>query len=108
MSGEIGKKLRHLRYSKDMTQAEFAEKVGIKRGTISNYEIGKRSPRLKELQKMADALGVGLDYFGISPTDEAFDLLTRAQEVFLSPNVPMEEKDELYMELMKLYLTIKE
>lgn len=107
MSDEIGKKLRHLRFSKDMTQAEFAEKVGIKRGTISNYEIGKRSPRLKELQKMANALGVGLDYFGISPSDEAFDLLTRAKEVFESESVSTETKEELYHEFMRLYLTMK-
>ena len=78
----------------------------ITRATVSNYEVGRRSPHLSELKRFADFYGVGLDYFGIAPTDEVFDLLSRAKEVFKSESVPREKKEELYKELLKLYLSI--
>ena len=77
--------------------------LGITRATCSNYETGRRKPRLPELKRIADFYGVGLDYFGIVPTDEVFDLLSRAKEVFNSPAVPKEKKEDLFKELMRLY-----
>lgn len=103
----IGKKLRHLRRGKRMTQEEVADAVNITRSTISNYEIGRRTPHLKELQRIAAFFGVGLDYFGMTPTDEIYDLLTRAKEVFESEEVPTDVKEELYREFMRLYLNLK-
>lgn len=105
---DIGIKLRHLRKSRKMTQQEIADKVDITRSTISNYEIGRRTPHLKDLQNLAEAYGVGLDYFGISAKDEAFDLLARAKEVFESPDVDKKTKEQLYREFMKLYLSMQE
>ena len=107
MSKEIGSKLKHLRKSKKMTQQEISEKVDIKRSTISNYEIGRRTPHLKDLQKIAAVFGVGLDYFGVSETDEVFDVLARAKEVFNNEDISQEEKEDLYREFMKMYLNLK-
>ena len=38
------------------TQAEVANKVGVKQNAISNYEKGIRYPRLDELEHIAKAL----------------------------------------------------
>lgn len=103
----IGSKIKNLRKSRKITQQEFADKIGVSRSTLSCYEIGQRTPSLKTLQQIADMFGVGLDYFGISDKDEAFDLLARAKEVFESENVSVETKEELYREFMKLYLQMK-
>lgn len=100
----IGSKLKTLRKGRKLTQQEAAERLGITRATISNYEVGRRSPHLSELKRIADFYGVGLDYFGIVPTDEIFDLLSRAKEVFNSEDVPKEKKDEVYKALMRIYL----
>lgn len=107
MSKEIGLKLKQLRKWKKLTQHQFADYCEIPRSTISNYEIGRRTPHLTDLQKIADHCGVALDYFGVDPTDEAFNLLARAQEVFESDKVPTEVKENLYHEFMKLYLKMK-
>lgn len=106
MNSTIGHKLKTLRKGRKLTQQELADKMKITRATVSNYEVGRRSPHLSELKRFADFYGVGLDYFGIAPTDEVFDLLSRAKEVFKSESVPKEKKEELYKELMKLYLSI--
>lgn len=104
MTNEIGIKLKQLRRAKHLTQEKLSERSGVPRSTLSNYEIGRRTPHLTDLQKLADFYGVGLDYFGFMPTDEVFDLLVRAKQVFNSPDVPPELKEELYRQFMRLYL----
>lgn len=106
MNNSIGAKLKTLRKGRKLTQEQAAEKLGITRATVSNYEVGRRSPHISELKRIADFYGVGLDYFGIVPADEIFDLLSRAREVFKNENVPKEKKEDLFKELMKLYTSL--
>lgn len=108
MTNDLGKKIKLLRKSRKMRQEDFAEKIGVSRSTLSCYEVGQRTPNMKTLQDIAHMCGVGLDYFGLGGKDEAFDLLARAKDVFESPDVPTETKEELYHEFMKLYLQMKE
>lgn len=107
MNESIGAKLRILRKEKRLTQEELSEKIGIKRPTISNYEIGRRAPHLSELRRIAEFFGVGLDYFGVAQKDEILDLVARAQRVFSNDEIPKEKKEEVYKELMKLYLNLQ-
>lgn len=107
MNNSIGQKLQTLRKGRKLTQAEMAEKLGLTRCTVSNYECGRRSPHLSELKRIAEYFGVGLDYFGIVSKDEVFDLISRAREVFKSNAVPKERKEDIYKELMKLYLELE-
>ena len=37
-------RIKELRKALDLTQQEFADKLGIKRGTLANYEIGRNPP----------------------------------------------------------------
>lgn len=107
MTINIGAKIKTLRKGKKMTQFELAEALGITRASVSNYELGRRTPHLSELERIAKYFGVGLDYFGIASTDEVFDLISRAREVFKSEDVPKEKKQAVFDELMRLYLSIK-
>lgn len=107
MKIDIGSKIKTLRKGKKLTQQELADKMGITRATVSNYEVGRRSPHISELKRFADFFGVGVDYFGVVPSDEMFDLLSRARDVFNSPSVPKEKKEELYKALMRIYLEMK-
>ena len=108
MTNDIGKKLQQLRKGRGLTQQQLADKMGVTRATISNYEVGRRAPHLSELKRFAEFYGVGLDYFGVAQTDEIFDLLTRAKAVFDSDDVSKETKDELHIALMQFYLSIKQ
>jgi len=44
-----------------LTQAQLAEKAGVRGATISDIEQGRIDPRLSTLRALADALGVDLD-----------------------------------------------
>lgn len=103
----IGDKLKTLRKGRKLTQAELAERLGVTRCTVSNYECGRRSPHLSELKRFSEYFGVGLDYFGVVSKDEVFDLISRAREVFKSEAVSKERKEAVYKELMKLYLELE-
>lgn len=103
----IGKQLKTLRKSQRMTQQAVADKVGITRATLSNYEIDRRTPDLKTLRKLAECYGVSLDFFGFVPADEVLELLARAKNVFENEHISDERKRELHDELIKLYLHLK-
>ncbi len=58
---DIGKKIQQIRKEKGMTQQQLADKAGIARSRIGQYESGARKePKLDALTKIANALDVGL------------------------------------------------
>ena len=52
--------LRRLRSARGLSQAGLAQKAGVSRIAYSNIENGKASPRVNNLQLIADALSVGM------------------------------------------------
>ncbi len=54
----IAKNLKRIRKSRDITQEELAEKVGVSLGWISRIERGINAPNLKLLTKIAKTLGI--------------------------------------------------
>lgn len=103
---DIGKKLRILRKGKRLTQNDVANHLGMARATISNYEVGRRTPHLSDLRRFAELYGVDLGYFGVQTSDEVFELISRAREVFNNDEIPSDTKEELYKEFMRLYLNL--
>lgn len=101
---DIGGKLKTLRKGRGLTQLQLSEKLGISRCSISNYECSRRSPHLSELKRFAEFYGVGLDYFGIETKDERFELISRAKSVFCNDDISKEEREEIYKQIMKIYL----
>ncbi|MDD3403480.1 MAG: AAA family ATPase [Hespellia sp.] len=53
--------LRLIRMTREYTQTQMAEKLGIPRSTYSNYEAGKRSPDLDTLEAICDVLDCSMD-----------------------------------------------
>ena len=51
---------KELMKRKGYTQTELAEKLGVKQATISGWQNGLRMPRTKQLQVIAQALGVSV------------------------------------------------
>ena len=54
----VGKKIKEVRNSKKLTQAQLAERLGVTQPTVQQYEGGRRKPKAKTLHRIADALGV--------------------------------------------------
>lgn len=58
LSIAVGRRVRHLRKARRMTQHELAERVGTYREIVARLERGVHVPRLRVLAEYADALRV--------------------------------------------------
>nr|AGF93121.1 protein containing Helix-turn-helix type 3 domain protein [uncultured organism] len=55
---EFGKRLRELRKSRDLSQEALSREAGLDRTYVGKIERGEKSPSLKTIQKLAEALEV--------------------------------------------------
>ena len=106
---KIGEKLKEIRLARSLRQCQVADALGLSRAAVSNIENGRRSLTLNTLKRFADFYKIDISYFEIdSQKDEVIDLLERTRKIFESDIVPQSEKEELYLQVMKLYISTKE
>lgn len=60
-SKELGKKIKQLRQSAELSQAELAKAIGTSREIVSNIENGVRMPKLDEINKVANFFNCSID-----------------------------------------------
>lgn len=65
----LSKRLKDLRYERQLKQSDVAIAIGCTAQAISNYEYGKRTPGIPELIALADFYNVSIDYL-VGRTDE--------------------------------------
>ena len=58
LNRKLGERLKKIRLEKGMSQGDIAKKLGVHRSYISGIERGIRNPTVKNVEKLADALGV--------------------------------------------------
>jgi transcriptional regulator with XRE-family HTH domain len=79
---EIGARLGEARRAANLTQGDFAARVGVERTVMSKIETGTRKIGALELTRMADVLGLPVDHFLVAPAP------------VLSNRQPLLEEDE--------------
>jgi transcriptional regulator with XRE-family HTH domain len=60
--GSLAHRIAQLRQQLGLTQAAFAHRVGVSRGTIGQYEAGTLAPRARTLGRIAKIGGVTADW----------------------------------------------
>lgn len=101
-------RLKELRKTKNLTQAEVAANLGISAQVFSRYERGDHEPDNKMLCKLADFFGVSVDeLLGRSPQlfDDARVQKTEVQNLF--DQLTAHQK-ELVLERMRAYIDANE
>lgn len=58
----FGKRLRAARQSHRLTQAELGSLIGVRQNTVAGYESDERQPDLATLVRLAEVLGVSVDF----------------------------------------------
>ncbi len=106
---QLGKQLKELRKKRGWRQDEVADKVGLSRPAISNIESGNRALTLTTLKKFCELYQIDITYFGLETKnfDENVDLIARLDKIFSSNDIPKETKDDLYTDIMRIYLRNK-
>lgn len=58
----IGSQIKKLRSSRGWSQVQLADKLGVSRQTVSNWETNLKVPRMGALQKISDLFKVSIGY----------------------------------------------
>ena len=91
-----------------MTQQQFAEGIGVKRGTVSNYEIGRNIPTETVLQMICRVYGVRRQWLD---TGEGlmFEERSRLEQIRdLSKDILKEENNSFRLRLISVIAGLSE
>ncbi len=58
----VSERIRELMKEENLTQVEFANKIGLKQNTISAWLLNKKEPSIRSLWLVADYFNVDIDY----------------------------------------------
>ena len=120
---EFAEKLKNIRVSKGWSQEELAEKSGISRRTIQNYESGNILPKKRSAYTvLANTLGVeenvlldsNIDFvlraneqYGDSAMRQAMDLVADVKALWAGGEMEEEDMDVIMRSLQEAYLEAK-
>lgn len=80
-SCEIGERLRIARKNAGLKQDDIARYLGIGNSTISEWETGKRSPGIDQVEELAKLFGISAGYLlGFADIEEAITTLDISAE----------------------------
>lgn len=98
----FGTRLKELRKKNGYTQVTLAEKLGVAKGTVAMWEVGKRKPDFEMLCTLSELFDVRTDYILGQSNDDSSVTLT----IETIKQLGAWETEERLKELFKLYLTI--
>lgn len=62
MSEKFTDRLKAARERRGLSQTDLAKLTGLQPSAVSHFETGNRAPSFDNLKRLADALGVSIDY----------------------------------------------
>lgn len=77
MQNIFGDRMRYHRLQKGMTQMDLANQLHVAQPTVAYWEHGKKTPELAKAVRLADILGVSLDYLNGRTDDPTARLAPR-------------------------------
>lgn len=91
----IGQNILNLRKSAKFSQEQLAEKMGVTRQTISNWELEESSPDLKQAKELSKIFNVSLDdlagdltfeYLGKTDSDRKITIISPIENIIVTCN----------------------
>ena len=76
----MNERLKELRKSLGLTQQEFAERLGIKRNAVTNYEVGRNAPADMVISLICREFGVNEEWLRTGEGPQ-FVEVTRAEQI---------------------------
>lgn len=99
---DIAKRIRERRQILKLTEQELADAIGVTRQHISAIEQGKASPSLAILAKLAEELGVSVDYLVIGKEGMIMDAIPAIRA---NKKLSLKAKKALVALIQELYET---
>ncbi|SKC77489.1 helix-turn-helix domain-containing protein [Maledivibacter halophilus] len=114
----LGSKLKHLRTSKDLTQKELANALGVSTRQIQNYEGNTQNPSKKVILKIMEIFNVSADYLlteeeafimeakeqgGSRGKERAEQIIKETTALFAGGELSQEDKDAVFQIMQEIY-----
>ena len=82
---DIGRSIRKLRESRDLTQEQLGRIAGVSSMAVSQWENGRAVPRMGAIQRMADYFGIPKsEIMGDEPPDAVYEKMSADEYELLS------------------------
>ena len=98
----LPERLKELRKEKHMTQAQLANVLGVAKGTVAMWEMGKRNPSLETLEQMSAVFDRTVSYIMGTSDDPSSPELSESEMQQLGAWAVEED----YMEVLMKYLLL--
>lgn len=98
----LPERLKELRKEKHMTQAQLANVLGVAKGTVAMWEMGKRNPSLETLEQMSAVFDRTVSYIMGTSDDPSSPELSESTIQQLGAWAVEED----YMEVLMKYLRL--
>lgn len=95
-------RLKEIRKEKNMTQVQLAEALGVSKGTVAMWEIGKRQPNFETLNALSDIFDKKIDYILGYSNDSSSAQMTESEIEQLG----IWETEENFYEMIMAYLRL--
>ena len=105
MSENFTDRLKAARERRGLSQTDLAKLTGLQPSAVSHFETGNRAPSFDNLKRLADALGVSIDY--LLGRDKSPDVATPVAEKIFRDFSKMTSSDQETLAQMADYLASK-
>lgn len=97
-------RIRKLRRTLDLTQQEFADKIGMKRNTIANYETGRNEPSASVISLICREFNVNEVWLRTGEGgDENMFLKPQKNDLVAKAAILLGEKDPIFEAFVETY-----
>lgn len=94
----------YLRKQRNLSQQDIADRLSVTRGTVSNWEIGRRTPDLVTLIAIADLFSVSLDLFIERYPEQSAREISSLIDAFLNDReIDKKDKEKLIASISKQF-----
>ncbi len=105
----LKERLKKIRKSLDLTQQEFADRIGIKRNSYANYEIGRNIPIDAIILSICREFNVNEDWLRNGGSDEnMFIKLTEDEELAMYTQMLLDSTDDIMADMIKDFIVVYE
>lgn len=102
-------RLKKVRKALDLTQQEFADRIGVKRNSYANYEIGRNIPIDAIVLSICREFNVNEDWLRNGGADEdMFIKLSEDEELAMYTQMLLDSTDDAMADMIKDFIVVYE
>lgn len=105
----MNERLKKLRKVLDLTQQDFANRIGVKRNTVATYEMGRSSPSDSAVSLICREFNVNEDWLRNGGADEdMFIKLSEDEELAMYTQMLLDSTDDAMADMIKDFIVVYE